>query len=53
MKRKRYSEGKIISILKKHDAGASAANLSRQHGVAKNSIYHCTKSSQSDAWSRK
>ena len=39
MKRKRYSEEKIIPILKEHEAGASAADLSRRHGVAENSIY--------------
>ena len=39
MKRKRYTEEKIISILKEHEAGASAAALSRRHGVAENSIY--------------
>jgi putative transposase len=33
MKRKRYSEKKVISILKVHEAGASAADLSRRHGV--------------------
>ena len=36
MKRKRYSEEKVISILKEHEAGASAADLSRRHGVAEN-----------------
>jgi putative transposase len=39
MKRKRYSEEKIISILKEHEAGASAADLARRHGVADNTIY--------------
>ena len=39
MVRKRYSEEKIISILNKHEAGVSAADLSRRHGVAENSIY--------------
>ena len=39
MKRKRYSEEKIISILKEHEAGASAQDLSRRHGVAMNTIY--------------
>jgi putative transposase len=34
MKRKRYSEEKIISILKEHEAGASAPDLSRRHGVS-------------------
>ena len=39
MKRKRYSEEKIISILKEHEAGASAPDLSRRYGVAENTIY--------------
>lgn len=39
MKRKRYSEEKIISILKEHEAGASAKDLARRHGVAENTVY--------------
>ena len=39
MKRKHYSEEKIISILKEHEAGASAKDLSRRHGVAENTVY--------------
>jgi len=39
MKRKRYTEEQIISILKEHEAGASAPDLSRRHGVAENTIY--------------
>ena len=39
MKRKRYSEEKIISILKEHEAGASVADLSRRHGIVENTIY--------------
>ena len=39
MKRKRYSEEKIISILKEHEAGASAPELARRHGVAENTVY--------------
>jgi putative transposase len=39
MKRKKYSEEKIISILKEHEAGASAKDLSRRHGVAENTVY--------------
>ena len=39
MKRKQYSEEKIISILKEHEAGASANELSRRHGVAENTVY--------------
>ncbi len=39
MKRKRYTEEQIISILKEHEAGASVPELSRRHGVAENTIY--------------
>ena len=39
MKRKHYSEEKIISILKEHEAGASAKDLSRRHGIAENTVY--------------
>jgi putative transposase len=34
MEHKRFSEEKIISILKEHEAGASAADLGRLHGIA-------------------
>jgi putative transposase len=40
MKRKRYTEEKIISILKEHEAGASVPDIARRHGVAyENTIY--------------
>jgi len=39
MKRKRYSEEKIISILKEHEAGASVPEIARRHGLAENTIY--------------
>ena len=39
MKRKRYTEAKIISILKEHEAGASVPDLSRRHGIVENTIY--------------
>ena len=39
MKRKRYSEEKIISIVKEHEAGAPAADLARRYGVSEQSIY--------------
>ena len=39
MKKKRYSEEQIISILKEHEAGASVPELSRRHAVAENTIY--------------
>jgi putative transposase len=38
MKRRRYTEEQIISILKEHEAGATAADLARRHGIAENSI---------------
>jgi putative transposase len=39
MKRKRYTEEQIISILKEHEAGASVPSLPRRHGVTENTIY--------------
>ncbi len=39
MKRQRYSEEQIISILKEHEAGASATDLARRHGVAESTVY--------------
>ena len=39
MKRKRYSEEQIISILKEHQAGASVADLARRYGLVENTIY--------------
>ena len=39
MKRKRYTEEKIISILKEHEAGASVPDMVRRYGIAENTIY--------------
>ena len=39
MKRKRYTEEQIISILKEHEAGASVSQLARRHGVAENTVF--------------
>lgn len=39
MKRKRYTEEKIIAILKEHEAGASVPDLSRRYGIGENTIY--------------
>lgn len=39
MKGKRYSEEKIIGIVKEHEAGASVADLARRYGVSEQSIY--------------
>jgi len=40
MKRKRYSEEKIISILMEHKVGAAVPDITRLHGIAENTIYH-------------
>lgn len=39
MKRSRFSEEQIIGILKEHEAGVSAADLFRKHGVSDASMY--------------
>jgi putative transposase len=39
MKRKRYTEEQIISILKEHQAGASVPDLARRYGIVENTIY--------------
>jgi len=38
MKRKRYSEEKIISILKEHEEGVSMPELSRRYGIVENTV---------------
>src|SRR5210317_945224 len=39
MKRSRFSEEQIIGILKEHQAGMSAADLCRRHGVSDATFY--------------
>jgi len=39
MKRKHYSEEQIINILKEHEAGLSAEDVIRKHGIA-HSTFH-------------
>lgn len=39
MKRKRFSPQQIASILKEFDAGKTAAEISREHGVSQASFY--------------
>ncbi len=39
MKRSRFSEEQIIGILKEHQAGMSAADLCRQHGISDATFY--------------
>ena len=39
MKRKRYTEQQIIEILKEHEAGMSAQDVIRKHGIANGTFY--------------
>jgi putative transposase len=40
MKRKRYTEERIIAILKEHEAGMKTADLCRKHGISEASFYN-------------
>lgn len=40
MKKKRFTESQIFSILKEFDAGKNIQELSREHGVSKATIYN-------------
>ena len=39
MKRSRFSEEQIIGILKEHQAGLSAQDLCRKHGISDATFY--------------
>jgi putative transposase len=39
MKKSKFSESKIASILKEAEAGVSVSELARKHGVSANAIY--------------
>jgi len=40
MKRSRFTEEQIISVLKEHQAGLSAAELCRKHGISDATFYN-------------
>jgi putative transposase len=40
MKRSRFSEEQIIGVLKEHQAGLSAAELCRKHGISDATFYN-------------
>ena len=40
MKRSRFSEAQIIGILKEHQAGGSAPDLCRKHGISDATFYN-------------
>lgn len=39
MKRQRFTEEKIIGILREQDAGAKVADLARKHGISEATLY--------------
>ncbi len=39
MKRRRFTDDQIIGILKEHEAGLSAADLCRKHGISDATFY--------------
>jgi putative transposase len=39
MKRKRFTEERIIGVLREHEAGAKAADLARKHGVGEAALH--------------
>lgn len=39
MKRKRYTEEQIITILKEHEVGMPANDVIRKHGIANGTFY--------------
>jgi putative transposase len=39
MKKSRFTEERIIAILKEHHAGLSAADLCRKHGISDATFY--------------
>jgi putative transposase len=40
MKRKRFSEEQIITVLREHEAGAKTADLARKHGISEATLYN-------------
>ncbi len=40
MKRRRFSEEQIVTVLKEHEVGAKAADLARKHGLSEATLYN-------------
>ena len=43
MKSRRFTDEQIVAILKEHEAGVTAEELARIHGVSRNTIYNWKK----------
>ena len=40
MKRIRFTEEQIISVLREHEAGAKTSDLARKHGISEATLYN-------------
>jgi putative transposase len=40
MKKSRFTETQIVSILKKHEAGIKTSDLCREHGISEQTFYN-------------
>ena len=40
MKRVRFTEERIIGVLREHEAGAKTADLARKHGISEATLYN-------------
>ena len=43
MRKSRFTEEQMIAILKQHEGGVPVAELCRQHGINKNTLYNWKK----------
>ena len=41
MKKSRFTESKIISILKQHEGGLKVGDICREHGISRATFFNC------------